>query len=58
MPSCHDAGHRCRVAATIPAYDVQLFMDNLDNPVDAIGLPIAANTGLLTLAGAMIRTCG
>jgi hypothetical protein len=41
------------VAVTIPAYDVQLFMDNLDNPLDAIGLPIAANTGLLTLAAGL-----
>jgi hypothetical protein len=39
--------------ATIPAYDVQLFMDNLDNPIDAIGVPIAANNGLLTLAAGL-----
>jgi hypothetical protein len=42
------------VAVTIPAYDVQLLMDNLDNSLDAIGLPIAANTGLLTLAAGLI----
>ncbi len=35
---------------SIPAYDVTLFQDNLTNPLDAIGLPIAADTGLLTLA--------
>ncbi len=31
---------------SIPAYDVSLFLNNLSNPVDAIGLPIAADTAL------------
>ena len=34
---------------TLPNYDVSLFLANLSNPVDAIGLPIAADVGLLTL---------
>ncbi len=34
---------------TVPAYDVSLFLDNLSNPINAIGLPIAADTGLVTL---------
>jgi hypothetical protein len=38
------------LGVTLPTYDASLFADNLDNPLDAIGLPIAANTGLLTLA--------
>jgi hypothetical protein len=31
---------------SIPAYDASLFLNNLSNPVDAIGLPIAADTAL------------
>jgi hypothetical protein len=38
------------VVTSMPAYDVTLFQDNLANPLDAIGLPIAADTGLLTMA--------
>ncbi|UVO14031.1 PE-PPE domain-containing protein [Mycobacterium sp. SVM_VP21] len=34
----------------MPAYDISLFTENLSNPIDAIGLPLAADTGLLTLA--------
>ncbi len=34
----------------LPAYDVTLFLDNLTSPLDAIGLPLAADTGLLTVA--------
>ena len=35
----------------MPAYDISLFTQNLfSNPIDAIGLPLAADTGLLTLA--------
>lgn len=34
---------------SLPNYDVTLFLDNLNNPVDAIGLPIAADTALFTL---------
>jgi hypothetical protein len=33
----------------LPAYDVSLFLANLSNPIDAIGLPIAADTALLTM---------
>jgi hypothetical protein len=36
---------------SIPAYDVSLFLANLSNPVDAIGLPIAADVGLYTVGG-------
>jgi hypothetical protein len=38
---------------SIPSYDLSLFTDNLANGdlVDALGLPIAANTGLDTLIG-------
>ncbi|MBV9319975.1 MAG: PE-PPE domain-containing protein [Mycobacterium sp.] len=36
---------------SIPAYDVSLFMDNLSSPLNAIGLPLAADTALFTLAG-------
>ena len=36
---------------SIPAYDVSLFLANLSNPVDAIGLPIAADVGLYTGGG-------
>jgi hypothetical protein len=33
----------------LPGYDATLFLDSLASPLDAIGLPLAANTGLLTL---------
>ncbi|HEU0190308.1 MAG TPA: PE-PPE domain-containing protein [Mycobacterium sp.] len=36
---------------SVPAYDLSLVLDNLGHPLDAIGLPIAADVGLLTLAG-------
>ncbi|HET9877412.1 MAG TPA: PE-PPE domain-containing protein [Mycobacterium sp.] len=38
------------VLFSMPGYDVTLFLDNLAHPLDAIGLPIAADTGLLTIA--------
>ncbi|HEU4360491.1 MAG TPA: PE-PPE domain-containing protein [Mycobacterium sp.] len=38
------------VLTSMPAYDVSLFLDNLGNPLDAVGLPIAADVGLLTLS--------
>lgn len=38
------------LAVQLPTYDATLFFDNLANPLDAIGLPLAADTGLLTLA--------
>jgi hypothetical protein len=31
---------------SVPAYDISLFLNNLSNPVDAIGLPIAADMAL------------
>lgn len=34
----------------LPAYAASLFADNLSNPLDAFGLPLAATTGLTTLA--------
>ncbi|WP_163755219.1 PE-PPE domain-containing protein [Mycobacterium botniense] len=36
---------------SMPAYDVSLFLNNLSDPVNAIGLPIAADMALVTLAG-------
>jgi hypothetical protein len=33
----------------VPAYDVSLFLNILSNPVDAIGLPIAATVGAYTV---------
>jgi len=33
------------------ANDVTIFLDNLNNPVDAVGLPLAADTALFTLLG-------
>ncbi len=38
------------LALSMPAYDVSLFFDHLSNPLDAVGLPIAADVGLVTLA--------
>jgi hypothetical protein len=38
----------------IPAYDVSLFLANLSNPLYAIGLPIAADVGLVTLGGFIV----
>jgi len=38
---------------SLSAYDVRLFQDNLSNPIDAIGLPLAADTGLLTLVASI-----
>jgi hypothetical protein len=36
---------------SVPAYDASLFLDNLNDPISAIGLPIAADIGLGTLLG-------
>jgi PE-PPE domain-containing protein len=36
---------------SIPAYDASLFLGNLSDPINAIGLPIAADFGLGTLLG-------
>jgi len=38
---------------SLPAYDVGLFQANLADPVDALGLPLAADTGLLTLVASI-----
>ena len=34
------------LVTSLPAYDASLFLDNLSDPVNAIGLPIAADLGL------------
>jgi hypothetical protein len=34
------------LATSLPSYDLTLFEDNLSNPVDAIGLPIAADLAI------------
>jgi hypothetical protein len=34
---------------SIPAYDASLFLNNLSNPINAIGLPIAADTALYAM---------
>jgi hypothetical protein len=41
------------IVTALPAYDITLFSQNLaeGNLLDAVGLPFAANTALLTLAG-------
>jgi PE-PPE domain len=40
------------LVTSVPAYDVSLFTDNLASGdlLDALGLPVAADTGLLTMA--------
>lgn len=38
---------------SVPAYDLQVITGNFTNPFDAIGLPIAADVGLITLAGGL-----
>jgi hypothetical protein len=35
----------------LPTYDASLFLDNLSNPIDAIGLPIAADLGIGVFLG-------
>ena len=34
---------------SVPAYDLSLFLDNLSNPIYAVGLPLAANAALYPL---------
>ena len=34
---------------SVPAYDANLFLNNLSNPINAIGLPIAADTALYSM---------
>lgn len=36
-------------AISVPAYDASLFLNNLSNPVNAIGLPLAADTALYSM---------
>ena len=38
---------------SIPAYDASLFLDNLSDPINAIGLPIAADMALGTMLGGL-----
>ncbi len=44
------------LVTTIPAYDASIFTENLDagNVLDAVGLPIAADTGLVSM-GALLE---
>jgi hypothetical protein len=37
---------------SIPAYEASLFLDNLSNPINAVGLVLGAETAALTLGGA------
>ncbi len=37
----------------LPTYDAGLLVDNLANPIDALGLPIAADLGLITVGSAV-----
>ena len=39
------------LVTSLPAYDVSLFLNNLSDPISAIGLPIAADTALITGGG-------
>jgi PE-PPE domain len=48
-PLLPTAGIINALITTLPAYNVSLFLDNLSNPILAIGLPIAADVGLVTL---------
>lgn len=38
------------IGVTLPTYDASLFADHLADPINAVGLPIAADTALVTLA--------
>jgi hypothetical protein len=52
-PLLPTAGIINAIITTLPAYDVSLFLNNLSNPINAIGLPIAADVGLITLMAAL-----
>jgi hypothetical protein len=41
---------------SIPEYDVSLILDNLGNPIDALGLPVAADFALYELLGGFETT--
>jgi hypothetical protein len=38
---------------SLPAYDATVFMDNISNPLEAVGLTIAATTGLIPVAAGL-----
>jgi hypothetical protein len=40
----------------VPEYDFSLFLDNLNNPIDALGLPVAADLALYELLGGFEST--
>lgn len=40
----------------VPEYDFSLFLDNLNNPIDAVGLPVAADLALYELLGGFEST--
>jgi len=39
------------LVTSLPAYDLSLFLNNLSDPINAIGLPIAADTALIIGGG-------
>lgn len=41
---------------SVPEYNLSLILDNLDNPIDALGLPIAADFALYQLLGGFETT--
>lgn len=41
---------------SVPEYNVSLIMDNLDNPIEALGLPVAADLALYDLLGGFEST--
>ena len=41
---------------SVPEYDLSLVLDNLNNPIDALGLPIAADLALYELLGGFEST--
>jgi PE-PPE domain len=41
---------------SVPEYNLSLILDNLDNPLDALGLPIAADLALYDLLGGFEST--
>jgi hypothetical protein len=40
----------------VPEYDFSLFLENLNNPIDALGLPVAADLALYELLGGFEST--
>jgi hypothetical protein len=41
---------------SVPEYNLSLIMDNLDNPIEALGLPIAADLAIYQLLGGFEST--